>query len=158
MHSPMVTQHVCDRASFSTFQQGLFSGVQKTQQSFYTIFVLMLANPNHAKQMMQDQTFNKKVVHSLESSSTILRGKVYLLLAEMCGRSTEVILWCCENRLLTFIEKDTRKILNAAKDHKDHKDQVEYIQECLVVVASNIVSSVPKILEGKLSSILKEEL
>ena len=76
MHLPSVLQHVSERAGFEKFQTGLFTGPQKSQQAFVTIFMTLLSNPIQAKRIIQDRNLLQKLIHNIESSSFILRGKI----------------------------------------------------------------------------------
>ena len=145
MHSPIIIQHVSDRAGFNNFQVGTHSGTQRTQQSFVTMFVSLLSSPTHAKRILQDQALLPKLILNLDSPSLVLKGKMYLLLAEMCVRSHTVLLACCEQRLIMHIEKDSRRVMTG----KDHKESLEYLHQCLTVVVNNVVKTIPRILEGK---------
>lgn len=146
MHSSTVIQHVCNRAGFTHFQKALLTGTQKTQQSFYTMFVMLMSNPAHSKLMLQDKKFIQKICQDLDSSNYILRGKIYLLIADMCMRSTTVLLWVCQNRLLSVTEKDARRFINV--DKKENKEEMQYCQQCLMLMVNNIVNAIPMILTG----------
>ena len=145
MHSPNVLQFVSDRAGFDKFQNGLFSGTLKTQQAFVTIFVTLLSNPVHAKRILLDQNLLKKLIRNLESSSLILRGKIYLLIAEVSIRSHDALLTCCELRMITHIERDSKKVFMGGKDNKE---LLEYVHQCLTVVVNNVVGVFPPIFDG----------
>ena len=146
MHTCTVLQHVCDRAGFNTFQKYVTSGTQRIQQSFVTIFVALLSSNNHAKRILQETSLIQKLLHNLEAASFILRGKIYLLLAEMCVRSHDVLMQCCELRLITHLERDGRKLLIGGKDNKE---MLEYVHYCLAIVVNNIINSLPPILDSK---------
>jgi len=153
MHSSTVIQHVCNRAGFTHFQKALLTGTQKTQQSFYTMFVMLMSNPSHSKLMLQDKKFIQKICQDLDSSNYILRGKIYLLIADMCMRSTTVLLWVCQNRLLSITEKDARRFINV--DKKENKEEIQYCQQCLMLMVNNIVNAIPMILTD-FSHLLKD--
>lgn len=144
LHAPLVVQHVSDRAGFDNFQVGAHTGKQRIQQAFVTIFVSILASPTHGKRIVQDVNLLGKLVQNLESPSLVLKGKLYLLLAEMCVRSHTVLLSCCEMRLITFIERDSRKVLSG----REQKENLEYVHQCLTIIVNNIVKTLPRILEG----------
>lgn len=145
MHSSTVVQHVSDRAGLNKFQDGLFSGTSKSQQAFVTIFVALLSSSIHAKRITQDHNLIQQLIHNLESASPVLRGKIYLLLAEMCVRSHDVLLLCCESRLIMFIERDSKKVAG-----KEHSDLLVYVHKCLAMIVRTIVDIQPQIIEGVL--------
>lgn len=144
MHSPVIIQHVSDRAGFNSFKVGAYTGKQRTQQSFVTMFVNLLSSPTHAKRILQDEQLITKLVQNLESPSFILKGKLYLLISEMCVRSHAALLLCCELRMITFIERDSRKVLSG----REQTESLEYVHQCLTVVVNNVVKTLPRILEG----------
>lgn len=148
MHSSTVVQHVSDRAGLNKFQDGLFSGTSKSQQAFVTIFVALLSSSIHAKRITQDHNLIQQLIHNLESASPVLRGKIYLLLAEMCVRSHDVLLLCCESRLIMFIERDSKKV-----GGKEHSDLLVYVHKCLAMIVRTIVDIQPQIIEGRLPSL-----
>lgn len=145
MHLSTVLQHVSDRAGFNTFQQCVVSGPQKCQQSFVTIFVCLLSSNNHAKRILQETSLIKKLMNNLESAPFILRGKVYLLVAEMCKRSHNTLLQCCELRLIAHLEKDGRRLLVGGKENKE---VLNYLQQCLCVLLKCIVHLLSPIFES----------
>jgi len=142
-----VLQHVSDRAGFNTFQQCVISGPQKCQISFVTIFVCLLTSNNHAKRILQQTSLIKKLMHNVESASFVLRGKMYLLLAEMCARSHDMFLQCCDLRLITCLEKDGRRLLSSAKENKE---MLQYLQQCLLFLLRGVVHLLSPIFNGVL--------
>ena len=168
MHSPVVVQHVSDRAGFDNFKTGVVAvhtGSSRTQQAFVTMLVCLLASPNHCKRILGDSDLLAKLVQSLDQNhhhfhSVVLKGKVYLLLAEMCARSHSVLLACCEQRLVMYIERDSKRVKqhalggNATVGVKEGAgvgaEGLEYLHQCLVVIVMNILITVPKIQQGLL--------
>ena len=116
------------------------------QQAFTTICVGLLSNANHAKRILQDHQLIQKIVHNLETPSLVLRGKTYLLIAEMASRSHEALLVGCQARLITYIERDSRKL---AGNSKGDKESLKYIHQCLTVVVNSLVAIIPVIVDGE---------
>lgn len=167
MHSPVVVQHVSDRAGFDNFKTGVVAvhtGSSRTQQAFVTMLVCLLASPNHCKRILGDSDLLAKLVQSLDQNhhhfhSVVLKGKVYLLLAEMCARSHSVLLACCEQRLVMYMERDSKRVKQHALSGgvttgvKDNQagagtEGLEYLHQCLVMIVTNILKTVPQIQQG----------
>ena len=78
----------------------------------------------------------------------------------MCARSHSVLLACCEQRLVMYIERDSKRVKqhalggNATVGVKEGAgvgaEGLEYLHQCLVVIVMNILKTVPQIQQGLL--------
>ena len=163
MHSPLVIQHVSDRAGFDNFKTGITNGTTRTQQAFVTMFVCLLSSPNHCKRILSDTGLLSKLVQLLDHHSLVLKGKIYLLLAEMCARSHAVLLACCEQRMVMYMERDSKRVkqhvIGGGGGFKDNSvEGLDYLHSCLVVIVSNILKTVPQIQQGSSLSFIYNNL
>ena len=146
IHSPLIFQHVVDRAGFEIVSKSLYTGTHRIQQSLLTMFISLLSSPTHSKKITQNAAFIQKVIHLLESPALVLRGKAYLFVADIVVRSSEALLHCCQSRLVTYIERDNRKL---SAHPKAEAQALSYVTHCLSLAIYNILKVVPSITEGK---------
>ncbi|XP_072139891.1 serine/threonine-protein kinase ULK4 isoform X2 [Mobula birostris] len=83
--------------------------------------------------------FVTKVVRLLESPLTVIRAKAFLVLLEVLRNNKEMLLFCCQSRLVMYIERDSRK-------GKEQQINNEYLSRCLDLLICHIVHELPGII------------
>uniref|UniRef100_A0A7N6B4Q0 Protein kinase domain-containing protein n=1 Tax=Anabas testudineus TaxID=64144 RepID=A0A7N6B4Q0_ANATE len=84
-----------------------------------------------------------KVLRCLESPSTVTRAKAFLLLLLLIQDNTHTLLYCCQNRLVLYLERDLRK----ATPLRENPSQSGYLSQCLDLMIAYLSSTAPLILE-----------
>uniref|UniRef100_A0A7N6C2W2 Protein kinase domain-containing protein n=1 Tax=Anabas testudineus TaxID=64144 RepID=A0A7N6C2W2_ANATE len=83
------------------------------------------------------------VLRCLESPSTVTRAKAFLLLLLLIQDNTHTLLYCCQNRLVLYLERDLRK----ATPLRENPSQSGYLSQCLDLMIAYLSSTAPLILE-----------
>lgn len=148
MHCNSMFQQVVERVGIEDVLKSLFAGSNRVQQSLLTVLITLLPNPVHNKRILQDSNIVIKMVKILETPSCVLRGKVYLFIEEICGKSHNALLDCCQAKLVTYVERDSRKALSSSSTKSDTHSFL-YLKQCLELAVSVILMQVPLIINGK---------
>lgn len=82
------------------------------------------------------------IMKLLDSPSVIIRGKVYLLLLATARSNQELLPACFQNRLVMYIERDSRPQAPGRVDSVSH---AEYLACCLNVLTTFLISLVHRI-------------
>uniref|UniRef100_A0A673MU96 Serine/threonine-protein kinase ULK4-like n=1 Tax=Sinocyclocheilus rhinocerous TaxID=307959 RepID=A0A673MU96_9TELE len=93
------------------------------------------------------QDFVMKIIRSLESPSSVIRAKAFLVLLQVLMNNREMLLLCCNSRLVMYIERDVRK----ATPGKEQQSGNEYLSKCLTLFIRHTVHELPAILDDILS-------
>ncbi|EDV26377.1 uncharacterized protein TRIADDRAFT_54294 [Trichoplax adhaerens] len=117
--SSSIFNHIYDRVGLQTILKSLSTNVGKISQQLVTT-----------------------LIHLLENSSYVIRGKAYLAISQLIKLSQDAALTCCQARLLVFIERDN-KIQPHSKD--ELHDQQQYALKCLKCVVDVYLEAVPNI-------------
>nr|XP_014266340.2 serine/threonine-protein kinase ULK4 isoform X4 [Maylandia zebra] len=90
-----------------------------------------------------------KVLRCLESPSTITRAKALLLLLLLIQDNRHTLLYCCQNRLVIYLERDLRK----ATPLRENPSQSGYLSQCLNLLTAYLSSTAPVIMEDVLCTL-----
>ncbi|TRY56877.1 hypothetical protein DNTS_028944 [Danionella cerebrum] len=140
-------QSVIDKVGLPSILSCLQSGISRVQQHILTMFAAMLASGAHSHRLVQDRDFVMKIIRSLESPSSVIRAKAFLVLLQVLMSNREMVLLCCNSRLVMYIERDVRK----ATPGKEHQSTNEYLSKCLTLFIRHTVQQLPAILDDILS-------
>ncbi|XP_056619060.1 serine/threonine-protein kinase ULK4 isoform X2 [Triplophysa dalaica] len=142
-------QSVIDQVGLPSILSCLVSGISRVQQHMLTMFAAMLASGAHSHRLVQDRDFVMKIIRSLESPSSVIRAKAFLVLLQVLMNNREMLLLCCNSRLVMYIERDVRK----ATPGKEQQTGNEYLSKCLTLFIRHTVHELPAILDDILSSL-----
>uniref|UniRef100_A0A9J8BIA2 Unc-51 like kinase 4 n=2 Tax=Cyprinus carpio TaxID=7962 RepID=A0A9J8BIA2_CYPCA len=140
-------QSVIDKVGLPSILSCLVSGISRVQQHMLTMFAAMLASGVHSHRLVQDRDFVMKIIRSLESPSSVIRAKAFLVLLQVLMNNREMLLLCCNSRLVMYIERDVRK----ATPGKEQQSSNEYLSNCLALLIRHTVHELPAILDDILS-------
>ncbi|XP_051999289.1 serine/threonine-protein kinase ULK4 [Xyrauchen texanus] len=140
-------QSVIDKVGIPSILICLVSGISRVQQHMLTMFATMLLSGSHSYRLVQDRDFVMKIIRSLESPSSVIRAKAFLVLLQVLMNNREMLLLCCNSRLVMYIERDVRK----ATPGKEQQSGNEYLSECLALFIRHTVHELPAILDDILS-------
>ncbi|KAL5018665.1 hypothetical protein ScPMuIL_004387 [Solemya velum] len=151
-HNSQVFQSLIDTVGLSTVLAALSFGITRIQQAVITMVGALIGSGIHLNRMMQDKDFLQKIIRLLESTSTIIRAKAFVVLREVICNSQEMLLHSCQLRLVMYIERDSRR--QTPRDNKgDNSENFEYLANCLDLILNSIVSAVPAIFKEILSAL-----
>ncbi|XP_072416499.1 serine/threonine-protein kinase ULK4 isoform X2 [Chiloscyllium punctatum] len=141
-HSASAFQSVIDKVGLTAVLNSLVAGISRVQQYMLTMFIAMLSSGVHLQRLVQEKEFVTKVARLLESPSTVIRAKAFLVLLEVLRNNKEMLLLCCQTRLVMYIERDSRK----ATQGKEQQSNNEYLSKCLDLLICHIVQELPGII------------
>ncbi|XP_064410175.1 serine/threonine-protein kinase ULK4 [Latimeria chalumnae] len=148
-HSASAFQSVIDKVGLTAVLGSLVSGISRVQQYILTMFTAMLSSGAHLQRLVQEKDFVTKVVRLLESPSNVVRAKSFLVLLQVLMNNQEMILLCCQSRLVMYIERDSRKTTPG----KELQTSNEYLSKCLDLLICHIVQELPRVLGDILSAL-----
>ncbi|XP_040288838.1 serine/threonine-protein kinase ULK4 isoform X2 [Bufo bufo] len=148
-HAPSAFQSVIEKAGLVSVINTLVTGIAKVQQYMLTMFATMLSAGIHLQRLTQEKDFVTKIVRLLESPSTATRAKAFLVIVQVLINNKEMLLLCCQSRLVMYIERDSRKTTPG----KEQQSVNEYLSVCLDLLIHHIVHELPGILGDILNSL-----
>ncbi|XP_029445562.1 serine/threonine-protein kinase ULK4 [Rhinatrema bivittatum] len=148
-HSPSAFQSVIEKVGLTAVINSLASGICKVQQYIVTMFNAMLSSGIHLQRLTQEKDFLTKIIRLLESPSPVIRAKAFLILLQILINNKEMLLLCCQTRLVMYIERDSRK----AMPGKEQQSGNEYLSKCLDLLICHTVQELPGILGDILNAL-----
>ncbi|KAM3614773.1 uncharacterized protein V6R79_018903 [Siganus canaliculatus] len=122
------------------------AGARVQQHLLTAMATALLTSHIQTHRVAQNKDWVLKVLRCLESPSTVTRAKALLLLLLLIRDSTHTLLYCCQQRLVMYIERDRRK----ATPLKENHSQSGYLSQCLEGLIVYLSSTVPTILDDVL--------
>ncbi|XP_019141186.3 serine/threonine-protein kinase ULK4 isoform X1 [Corvus cornix cornix] len=147
--SPNAFQSVIEKVGLTAVLNSLANGICKIQQYMLTMFSAMLSCGIHLQRLIQEKDFVTTVTRLLESPSTFIRAKAFLVLLQVLINNREMLLLSCQTRLVMYIERDSRKTMPG----KEQRGGSEYLSKCLDLLIYHIVRELPGILGDILSAL-----
>ncbi|CAN8184586.1 unnamed protein product [Coccothraustes coccothraustes] len=147
--SPNAFQSVIEKVGLTAVLNSLANGMCKIQQYMLTMFSAMLSCGIHLQRLIQEKDFVTTITCLLESPSTFIRAKAFLVLLQVLINNREMLLLSCQTRLLMYIERDSRKTMPG----KEQQGGSEYLSKCLDLLIYHIVQELPGILGDILSAL-----
>ncbi|XP_018123009.1 serine/threonine-protein kinase ULK4 isoform X2 [Xenopus laevis] len=141
-HSPAAFQSVIEKVGLASVINSLVTAIAKVQQYMLTMFSTLLSSGIHLPRLTQEKEFVTKIVRLLESPSTGVRAKTFLFILQVLLNNKDMLLLCCQARLVMYIERDNRK----ATPGKEQQSMNEYLSGCLNLLIYHIVGVLPGIL------------
>ncbi|XP_059674869.1 serine/threonine-protein kinase ULK4 isoform X1 [Gavia stellata] len=148
-YSPNAFQSVIEKVGLTAVLNSLANGICKIQQYMLTMFSAMLSCGIHLQRLTQEKDFVTTVTRLLESPSTFIRAKAFLVLLQVLINNREMLLLSCQARLVMYIERDSRKTTPG----KEHQGGSEYLSKCLDLLICHIVQELPGILGDILAAL-----
>uniref|UniRef100_A0A8C4PJT7 Unc-51 like kinase 4 n=1 Tax=Equus asinus asinus TaxID=83772 RepID=A0A8C4PJT7_EQUAS len=141
-HSPTAFQNVIEKVGLNSVINSLASAICKVQQYMLTLFTAMLSCGIHLQRLIQEKDFVSTVIRLLDSPSTSIRAKAFLVLLYILIHNHEMLLLSCQARLVMYIERDSRKTTPG----KEQQSGNEYLSKCLGLLIRHIVQELPRVL------------
>ncbi|XP_042673471.1 serine/threonine-protein kinase ULK4 isoform X3 [Centrocercus urophasianus] len=148
-YSPSAFQSVIEKVGLTAVLNSLLTGICKIQQYLLTMFSAMLSCGIHLQRLIQEKEFMTTIIRLLESPSTFIRAKAFLILLQVLINSREMLLLSCQARLVMYIERDSRKTTAG----KEQQSGNEYLSKCLDLLIHHIVQELPGILGDILNTL-----
>ncbi|XP_054536541.1 serine/threonine-protein kinase ULK4 isoform X5 [Pan troglodytes] len=148
-HSPTAFQNVIEKVGLNSVINSLASAICKVQQYMLTLFTAMLSCGIHLQRLIQEKGFVSTIIRLLDSPSTCIRAKAFLVLLYILIYNREMLLLSCQARLVMYIERDSRKTTPG----KEQQSGNEYLSKCLDLLICHIVQELPRILGDILNSL-----
>ncbi|XP_060036344.1 serine/threonine-protein kinase ULK4 isoform X3 [Erinaceus europaeus] len=148
-HSPTAFQNVIEKVGLNSVISSLASAICRVQQDLLTLFTVMLSCGIHLQRLIQEKDFVSTVIRLLDSPSTSIRAKSFLVLLYVLTYNHEMLLLCCQARLVMYIERDSRKTIPG----KQQQSGNEYLSKCLDLLVRHIVQELPQILGDILNAL-----
>ncbi|XP_056341462.1 serine/threonine-protein kinase ULK4 [Oenanthe melanoleuca] len=147
--SPNAFQSVIEKVGLTAVLNSLANGICKIQQYMLTMFSAMLSCGIHLQRLIQEKDFVTTIIRLLESPSTFIRAKAFLVLLQVLINNREMLLLSCQTRLMMYVERDSRKTMPG----KEQQVGSEYLSKCLDLLIYHIVQELPGILGDILSAL-----
>nr|XP_021534398.1 serine/threonine-protein kinase ULK4 [Neomonachus schauinslandi] len=148
-HSPTAFQSVIEKVGLNSVINSLASAICKVQQYMLTLFTAMLSCGIHLQRLIQEKDFVSTIIRLLDSPSTSIRAKAFLVLLYILIHNHEMLLLSCQSRLVMHIERDSRKTTPG----KEQQSSNEYLSKCLDLLIRHIVQELPRILGDILNAL-----
>ncbi|XP_045019820.1 serine/threonine-protein kinase ULK4 isoform X4 [Bubalus bubalis] len=148
-HSPTAFQNVIEKVGLTSVINSLASAICKVQQYMLTLFSAMLSCGIHLQRLIQEKDFVSTIIRLLDSPSTSIRAKAFLVLLYILIHNHEMLLLSCQARLVMYIERDSRKTTPG----KEQQSGSEYLSRCLDLLIRHLVQELPRILGDILNAL-----
>ncbi|XP_054869601.1 serine/threonine-protein kinase ULK4 isoform X2 [Amphiprion ocellaris] len=123
------------------------AGARVQQHLLTAVATALLSSRIQTHRITQSRDLVLKVLRCLESPSTVTRAKALLLLLLLMQDNTHTLLYCCQHRLVMYLERDLRK----ATPLRENPSQSGYLPQCLDALIVYLSSTAPVIMEDVLS-------
>ncbi|XP_040595562.1 LOW QUALITY PROTEIN: serine/threonine-protein kinase ULK4 [Mesocricetus auratus] len=147
--SPAVFQNVIEKVGLNAVISSLASSICKVQQYMLTLFAAMLSCGIHLQRLIQEKDFVSTIIRLLDSPSTAIRAKAFLVLLYILIHNRDTLLLSCQARLVMYIERDSRK----TSPGKELQAGSEYLARCLDLLIQHMVQEPPRILGDILNAL-----
>ncbi|KAF3691645.1 Serine/threonine-protein kinase ULK4 [Channa argus] len=140
---PGVFLAMIDKCSPTAILEGVGGAGARVQQHLLTAMATALVtSSNQTHRITQSKDLVLKVLRFLESQSTVTRAKALLLLLLLIQDNTQTLLYCCQHRLVMYLERELRK----ATPLRENPSQSGYLSQCLDLLIVYLSSTAPLIL------------
>ena len=143
-HTVGLFQHVIDKAGLHAVLNCLVSGVTKVQQAIITMLAALVSRGAHTKRLIEDKEFVRKMMQFLDSPSIVIRSKAFVAVAAMSRDHHIALLNCCQYKLVTYIERDTKR----QTPMKTDAALLMYLKDCLMLCVTAVYQCVPKVIHN----------
>uniref|UniRef100_G1T5I6 non-specific serine/threonine protein kinase n=1 Tax=Oryctolagus cuniculus TaxID=9986 RepID=G1T5I6_RABIT len=109
-HSPAAFQNVIEKVGLNSVISCLASAICRVQQYMLTLFTAMLSCGIHLQRLIQEKDFVSTVIRLLDSPSTCIRAKAFLVLLYILLHNREVLLLCCQASHITSVDSGETNI------------------------------------------------
>ena len=79
----------------------------------------------------------------------MIRGKAFVAVAAMSREHHVALLHCCQAKLVTYIERDTKRQTPLKGDN----DSLDYLRDCLRMCIQSVLQSAPKVIQNLIAAL-----
>ncbi|XP_023820399.1 serine/threonine-protein kinase ULK4 isoform X2 [Oryzias latipes] len=146
--NPAVFLSVLDTCGPAAVMEGMGGTGARVQQHLLTaVATVLLTSTTQTRRISQNQDLVLKVLRCLESPSTVTRGKALLLLLLLTQDNKQTLLYCCQNRLVLYLERDLRKAIPV----RNNPSQSGYLCQCLDLLIIHLSAAAQAIMDDNLN-------
>ena len=149
-HTVGLFQHVIENVGLHAVLNCLVSGVTKVQQAIITMLAALVSRGVHMRRLVEDKEFVLKMMQFLDSPSILIRSKAFVAVAAMCREHHVALLHCCQYKLVTYIERDSKR-QTPVKTENDAL--LKYLTECLQLCIGSVYQCVPKVVKNLIAAL-----
>nr|XP_043890696.1 serine/threonine-protein kinase ULK4 isoform X5 [Solea senegalensis] len=147
---PAVFLAVIDTCGPAAILEGVGGAGARVQQHLLTAIATALVTSRiQTHHFTQTKDLVLKVLHCLESPSKVTRAKAILLLLLLIQDNSQILLYCCQHRIVMYLERD----LCRATPLKANPSQSGYLSQCLDLLIGHLCSTAPLILGDVLGAL-----
>ncbi|XP_047455886.1 serine/threonine-protein kinase ULK4 [Mugil cephalus] len=147
---PAVFLAVIDTCGPAAILEDVGAAGARVQQHLLTaVAASLLTSRIQTHRITQSKDLVLKVLRCLESPSTVTRAKALLLLLLLIQDNTHTLLYCCQHRLVMYLERDLRK----ATPLRENSSQSGHLSQCLDLLIVHLSGTAPVIMEDVLSAL-----
>uniref|UniRef100_A0A8C6C1J7 non-specific serine/threonine protein kinase n=1 Tax=Monodon monoceros TaxID=40151 RepID=A0A8C6C1J7_MONMO len=137
-----IIENVC--TTFSAQAQGFITG-----ETGPVLWYLFKHSTIDSLRITAISDFVSTIIRLLDSPSTSIRAKSFLVLLYILIHNHEMLLLSCQARLVMYIERDSRKTTPG----KEQQSGNEYLSKCLDLLTCHIMQELPRILGDILNAL-----
>ncbi|RVE62472.1 hypothetical protein OJAV_G00157310 [Oryzias javanicus] len=146
--NPAVFLSVLDTCGPEAVMEGMGGPGGRVQQHLLTAMATaLLTSITQTRRILQNQELVLKVLRCLESPSAATRAKALLLLLILIQDNKQTLLYCCQNRLVLYLERDLRKAIPL----RDNPGQSGYLRQCLDLLIIHLSTAAQAIMDDVLN-------
>ncbi|XP_075868920.1 serine/threonine-protein kinase ULK4 isoform X1 [Nelusetta ayraudi] len=147
---PAVFLAVIDTCGPAAILEDVGGAGARVQQHLLTATAAALHSSRiHTHRFTQNKDLVLKVLRCLDAPSTVTRAKALLLLLLLVQDNTHTLLYCCQNRLVMYMERDLRK----ATPLKENPSQSAHLSQCLDLLIVYLSTTPAVILDNVLGAL-----
>ncbi|XP_012885695.1 PREDICTED: serine/threonine-protein kinase ULK4 [Dipodomys ordii] len=139
---PAAFQNVIEKVGLPAVLGALACSACKAQQCLLTLFATMLSCGLHLQRLVQEKDFVSTVMRLLDSPSTPIRAKAFLVLLYTLIHNREMLLLTCHARLVMYIERDSRR----TSPRPEPQGCAQHLARCLRLLTQHVAQELPGIL------------
>ncbi|KAF6714403.1 Serine/threonine-protein kinase ULK4 [Oryzias melastigma] len=144
--NPAVFLSVLDTCGPAAVMEGMGGPGARVQQHLLTAMAtVLLTSTTQTRRVSQNQVL--KVLRCLESPSAATRAKALLLLLILIQDNKQTLLYCCQNRLVLYLERDLRKAIPL----RDNPGQSGYLCQCLDLLIIHLSTAAQAVMDDVLN-------
>uniref|UniRef100_A0A8C2YU22 non-specific serine/threonine protein kinase n=1 Tax=Chinchilla lanigera TaxID=34839 RepID=A0A8C2YU22_CHILA len=150
---PTTFQSVIEKVGLPSATHALAAAVCRIQQYLLTLFATLLSCGIHLQRLAQEKDFVSTVLRLLDSPSTTIRAKAFLVLCYVLIHNREMLLLSCQARLVMYIERDSRKTTPGEERQSGGCGGDKYLCRCLQLLIRHLAQELPRILGDVLNAL-----
>ncbi|XP_067934855.1 serine/threonine-protein kinase ULK4-like [Watersipora subatra] len=121
------------------------SSSSRIQQAYVTMLCEAVSRGQHKQKYLIQKELFTTALHLLESTSSVVRGKTFVLIYIIIQEDSEQLLNLCQSRLIMYMERDKKK--QHQTDKPEQWNQIQYLNICLNSLLTEVTRRIPLIVD-----------